>query len=210
MYLFRQFWAILWLADFFQKLIVSRASVNGDLQKGPHLPQSFSTKVVIESGLYIAPGSHFSAGRRSIWEVQPGPGSRVGSRTWLDLPDRPSDQPLRPDPGSRVGSRVWPGKWLQTANLARITSRARNRQNRQNLDFSRKLEILVISAISGSGRDSDQIRVQMLSELMVWAHVHIGVQNHIRQHMCTACSVHASTHWHSIWGTILSYVASIL
>ena len=139
-------------------MIVSRASVNGDLQKGPHLPQSFSTKVVIESGLYIAPGSHFSAGRRSIWEVQPGPGSRVGSRTWLDLPDRPSDQPLRPDPGSRVGSRVWPGKWLRTANLARITSRARNRQNRQNLDFSRKLEILVISAISGSGRDSGQIR----------------------------------------------------
>ena len=210
MYLFRQFWAILWLADFFQKSIVSRASVNGDLEKGPHLPQSFSTKVAIESGLYIAPGSHFSAGRRSIWQVWPGPGSRVGSRVWPDPPDRPSDQPLRPDPGSRVGSRVWPGKWLRTANLARITSRARNRQNRQNLDFSRKLEILVISAISGSGRDSDQIR-HPGAGLSSWSElVHIGVQNHIRQHMCTACSVHASTHWHSIWGTILSYVASIL
>ena len=56
MYLFRQFWAFLWIADFFQKSIVSRGSVNGDLEKGPHLPQSFSTEVAIESGLYIAPG----------------------------------------------------------------------------------------------------------------------------------------------------------
>lgn len=51
MYLFRQFWAILWLADFFKNRTVSRASVNADLQKGPPLAQSFSTEVAIESGL---------------------------------------------------------------------------------------------------------------------------------------------------------------
>ena len=39
------------LADFFQNLIVSRASVNGGRQKGPRLAQSFSTEVAIESGL---------------------------------------------------------------------------------------------------------------------------------------------------------------
>ena len=60
MYLFRQFWRFLWIADFFQKSIVSRGSVNADPEKGPHLPQSFSTEVAIESGLYIAPGIQVS------------------------------------------------------------------------------------------------------------------------------------------------------
>ena len=62
MYLFRQFWAFLWIADFFQKSIVSRGSVNGDLEKGPPFAQSFSTEVAIESGLYIAPGIQ-------VWQV---------------------------------------------------------------------------------------------------------------------------------------------
>ena len=108
MYLFRQFWAILWLADFFQNLIVSRASVNGDLQNGPHLPQSFSTKVAIESGLYIGTWEHFLAGRRSIWQVP--------ARTWIwgriqDLAGRSPDGPptsLWPEPGSEARSWVWP------------------------------------------------------------------------------------------------------
>ena len=51
------------LADFFQNLIVSRASVNGGRQKGPRLAQSFSTEVAIESGLYIAPGTQ-------VWQVR--------------------------------------------------------------------------------------------------------------------------------------------
>ena len=51
------------LADFFQNLIVSRASVNGGRQKGPHLAQSFSTEVAIESGLYIGTWSQ-------VWQVR--------------------------------------------------------------------------------------------------------------------------------------------
>ena len=108
MYLFRQFWAILWLADFFQNLIVSRASVNGDLQKGPHLPQSFSTKVAIESGLYIGTWEHFLAGRTSIWPL--------GARSWIwgriqDLAGRSPDGPrtrIWPEPRSEARSWVWP------------------------------------------------------------------------------------------------------
>ena len=69
MYLFRQFWAFLWIADFFQKSIVSRGSVNADPEKGPRLPQSFSTEVAIESGLYIAPGIQVSR----VWTTFSGP-----------------------------------------------------------------------------------------------------------------------------------------
>ena len=41
---------------------------------------------------------------------------------------------------------------------ARIMSRSRNRRNHQNLEIWPNLEILVILAISGSGRDSGHFR----------------------------------------------------
>ena len=43
-------------------------------------------------------------------------------------------------------------------DMVRTMSRSRNRQNHQNLEFSRKVEILAIWAISGSGRDSGHFR----------------------------------------------------
>ena len=44
------------------------------------------------------------------------------------------------------------------ADLADFVSRSRNLRNHQNLEFSRKVEILAILAISGSEHDSGQNR----------------------------------------------------
>ena len=137
MYLFRQFWAILWLADFFQNCIVSRASVNGNLQKGPHLPQSFSTKVAIESGLYIGTWEHFLAGWR--------PSGDLPARTWiwgqiLDLAGRSPDGPptsLWPEPGSEARSWVWPESAPDGESGQNLVQSQKSSESPKSRDFAK-------------------------------------------------------------------------
>ena len=175
MYLFRQFCEFLWLAIFFQKSIVSRASVNGDLEKGPHLPQSFSTKVAIESGLYIGTWEHFSAGPTSIWRPWSDLRSKVGSRSQTRVARRTSDQPLRPDSSKWPLWRVWPEKcsgwrfWPESCSepeIARIAKISTFRENSRFWWFLRFLDLSTFLTDSPS---------KCLSELMVWAHVHRAV-----------------------------------
>ena len=126
------------LADFFQNLIVSRASVNGDLQKGPHLPQSFSTEPGIESGLYIAPGTQlFGSGHRF-----PDFGAR-SDRSAQDLPN------LAPSPRSvRQGFRTSEPKsrfWRQSPEIPKSCRKSGNPENPRKSWKSRKSRLLAKS-----------------------------------------------------------------
>ena len=133
--------AILWLADFFQNHAVSRASVNRTCQKGPLLPQSFSTKVAIESGLYIAPGmpkNRLSGRFGRICQVWQGPVQKPGF--WPD-PAKPARSCQVSDPARILaGARIWP----DLPNLPEIEILARSARIQDsgqicwNPDFSGK------------------------------------------------------------------------
>ena len=210
MYLFRQFWAILWLADFFQNLIVSRASVNGDLQNGPHLPQSFSTKVAIESGLYIGTWDDFLAGRTSIWQVP--------ARTWIwgriqDLAGRSPDGPPtshRPEPGSEARSWVWPESRPDSKSGRFRVQSQKSTKSPKSRDFAKSRDF-------GDFCDfwiwtwNLQIR-HPDAYLSSWSElVHIGVRITLpTAYVHHACSDMHATHWHNIWYKPNPYVASIL
>ena len=147
MYLFRQFWAIFWLADFFQNRAVSRASVNRTCQKGPHLPQSFSTEVAIESGLYIGPGIGFLAGP----SPNPGPIQDLAKMSVLSRselgPGSGSDS-QNPGPNQNLArmavlAKSWfgPGFWLRSMvgpeswNLDKIATLLKSRDSVRFPDF---------------------------------------------------------------------------
>ena len=199
MYLFRQFWAFRWLADFFQKSIVSRASVNLFFEKGPPFAQSFSTEVAIESGLYIQPWDQKIELRTRFWHIW---------QIWhfLAVPSQvrrsgqicgSGSEAVRSCPehflARSAGLARKCQKVLRTAILARIVSGALSGQNRQNRDFSRKVEISAILQISGS----DTILDMWIQGAVWWAQMPELVCTLLSETasdiMCTACWWHA---WH--------------
>ena len=122
-------WAILWLADFFQNRAVSRASVNGTCQKGPRLPQSFSTEVAIESGLYIGTWIQVWQVRTQKIDFSAGPAKPASlarsSQPGSDWSGQPSgwtwpNPPVWPGP-ARIGAkpRFWPDP-LSDPGIAKI------------------------------------------------------------------------------------------
>ena len=196
MYLFRQFWRFLWLAIFFQNSIVSRASVNGDLQKGPRLPQSFSTEPGIESGLYIAPGTmDFGSGHRFPDLAPESPGRARTCQTWRQVGNLPDSDFRTSEPEPRF--------WRQSAEIPKsceileILEILGNPGNRRNLDFSRKVANPAKSWISGSDRFPEIPHNRCSYESRFRFHVHTDVRNSVRPHVhCT--SRRASTHWHHV------------
>ena len=145
-----------------QNCTVSRASVNGDLQNGPLLPQSFSTEVAIESGLYIAPGRYFFGSGQQNRHLAPNlPGRAQTCQTWRQVP-----KPV--GPGFRTSepkSRFWrqspeiPKKY----EILKILENPENPENRTNPDFSRKVAISEIFRISGFDRFPDNRCYQILT-----------------------------------------------
>ena len=190
--------AILWLADFFQNLIVSRASVNGDRQKGPPLPQSFSTKVAIESGLYIGTWEQVWQVSGSRWRSEPGP-EQVRGRTWFgpgsDLPDGPPER-------SWEVSGAKPCQTPKSPEIAKISKISKISRFREISRFSRFCEILRFLEILG-------LALQMPIRAHVWARVHIGVWNDITPAYVHHMFEHVSTHWHNICLSTYAHVASI-
>ena len=192
MYLFRQFWRFLWLAIFFQNSIVSRASVNGDLQKGPHLPQSFSTEPGIESGLYIHREVHFSDLRTAKSQLS----DKV--RNFRKSPD------FGPTYRKCSGQRFWPdparSPFWQV--LARLALRPRNPGNPRNPAKSWKSQKSHKSGLFRKSGDFSEIvdfRIWQVSDPIAVQMCICGlecVQQLSRMSsdsMCTACLLHA---WH--------------
>ena len=134
-----------------QNRTVSRASVNADRQKGPRLAQSFSTKVAIESGLYIAPGTmDFGSGHRFPDLAPESPGRARTCQTWRQVGNLPDSDFRTSEPEPRF--------WRQSPEIPKscrnleILEILGNPGNPENLDFSRKVEISAISWIPGSDR----------------------------------------------------------
>ena len=192
MYLFRQFWRVFGLADFFQNLIVSRASVNGDREKGPPLPQSFSTEPGIESGLYIAPGTILSDLGQQKSELS----DKV--RVWSESPT------FGPTCRKCSGQRFWPdparSPFWQV--LARLALRPRNHGNPRNPTKSWKSQKSHKSRLFRKSPDlyeiidskisqvSDPIAVQMCYMCLEYVQ---QLSRMSSDSMCTACLLHA---WH--------------
>ena len=186
MYLFRQFWRVFGLADFFQNLIVSRASVNGDREKGPRLAQSFSTEPGIESGLYIAAWQHF----RTSGQQKSGLSDKV--RICPESPD------FGPTCGKCSGQRFWPdparSPFWQV--LARLALRPRNPGNPRNPTKSWKSHK---SALWPKSRDFGQIvdsRIWQVSDPIrcpdaICAHGVSSMYNSCQECHPTACILHA-------------------
>ena len=162
MYLFRQFWRFLWLADFFQNCTVSRASVNGDLQNGPPLAQSFATELAIESGLYIAPGRQlFGSGQQFRHFGSDLPGLLRTCQICAKCRNL-SDQDFRT---SAPEERFWrqSPEIPKSCEILEILEILQNPGNLRNPDFSRKVAISEISKISGSDRFPDNRCYQILT-----------------------------------------------
>ena len=197
MYLFRQFCGFSWLAIFFKKSIVSRGSVNGTCQKGPRLAQSFSTKVAIESGLYIAPGYARFLVRTAI---------RTGScqigRSAQDLPiwDLPDGCPERPPdrPGPTGGSdQVRP----------EICSGQRNPGNPEKSRKSQKSpksRLLAKSRLFGEIYDFPEIsrfRTSAVHACYMASTFTCSCAHCCQEHRPTSCAHMldaCSTHWHNV------------
>ena len=196
MYLFRQFCSISWLAIFFKNCTVSRASVNGDLQNGPLLPQSFSTEVAIESGLYIAPGTQLFGSDTRFLDLAPGSSGLLKTcQTWRQVRNL-SDQDFRARSQNR-GSGAKSPEIPKSREILEILEILGNPGNRTNLDFSRKVEISAKSWIPRSDRFPEISHVRCVYESWLRIHVHTDVRNSVRPHVhCTF--ERATTHWHHV------------
>ena len=179
MYLFRQFCGFSWLAIFFKKSIVSRGSVNGTCQKGPRLAQSFSTKVAIESGLYIAPGYAPDQVRTAIWQVSGQIARSAQDLSIWDLPDGcPELPPDRPGSEWRFGPGL-SGKSLRTAKSRKSWKIQKIAKIAKISTFGQKLTFWRFLQFSGNLKISD-----------FCCHVLYG--EHIHVLMCTLLSETAS------------------
>ena len=193
MYLFRQFCGFSWLAIFFKKSIVSRGSVNGTCQKGPRLAQSFSTKVAIESGLYIAPGYAPDQVRTAIWQVSGQIARSAQDLSIWDLPDGcPELPPDRPGSEWRFGPGL-SGKSLQTAKSRKSWKIQKIAKIAKISTFGQKSTFWRFLQFSGNLKISD-----IRCPCAIWrahsrAHVHTAVRNSVRHHvhsMLVTCLAH--------------------